>query len=220
MDELPLFLHGSGTIPLWLYEQILGNNCALSLVDRGKGKKKSVTLPADHIQRCGFDRSEALMPFRSRSFEGYRLLQEYFQFPERFRFFRLTGLRQAMSGFSGKTIDIVIQLTQRQADLENVVDKSNFMPFCTPAINLFPKRTDRISVNQKDWEFHVLPDRARPMDYEVSNVLSVTGYGAKAQDEQSFRPFYALKARDDGSAESAFYSIRRIPRLQSQRPQI
>jgi type VI secretion system protein ImpG len=216
MDELPLYLHGSGTIPLWLYEQILGNSCALSVVDRGKGKKTAVTLPAGHISRCGFDRNESLLPFRSRSFEGYRLLQEYFQFPERFRFIKFTGLKKATSGFGGKTMDIVIQLTQRQADLENVVDENNFLPFCTPAINLFPMRTDRIRINQKDWEFHVLPDRGRPMDYEVCHVQSVTGYGAKTQDEQTFQPFYALKERDDGSALAAFYSIRRLPRGQSQ----
>jgi type VI secretion system protein ImpG len=220
MDELPLFLHGSGTIPLWLYEQILGNSSALSLVDRGKGAKKPVTLDSSHIQRCGFDSEDALMPFRSRSFEGYRLLQEYFQFPERFRFVKLTGLKKAMSGFKGKSLDIVIQLTQRQADLENVVDETNFMPFCTPAINLFPMRADRININQKDWEFHVVPDRGRPMDYEVAHVLRVTGYGAKTQDEQTFRPFYALKDRDDGSGQAAFYSMRRMPRLQSQRQKL
>ena len=31
-----------------------------------------------------------------RSFQGYRLLQEYFSFPQRYRFFEVTGLAPAL----------------------------------------------------------------------------------------------------------------------------
>ncbi len=36
-----------------------------------------------------------MLPYPRRSFPGYRLLQEYFTFPEKFFFFDVTGLREA-----------------------------------------------------------------------------------------------------------------------------
>ena len=44
------------------------------------------------IRPVGFDDDEALLPVTLRSFQGYRLLQEYFAFPQRYRFFELSGL--------------------------------------------------------------------------------------------------------------------------------
>ncbi len=40
----------------------------------------------------GFEEDEALLPYPKRSFDGYRLLQEYFTFSEKFLFFELSGL--------------------------------------------------------------------------------------------------------------------------------
>ena len=53
-------------------------------------------LPAAAIRPVGFTDDEALLPVTLRSFQGYRLLQEYFAFPQRFRFFELTGLARAL----------------------------------------------------------------------------------------------------------------------------
>ena len=61
--------------------------------------------------------------------------------------------------------------------LEALVDRDSLALFCTPAINLFPKRLDRIQLGTGVWEYHVVPDRTRPMDYEVHSIASVTGFG-------------------------------------------
>src|SRR5262249_50795610 len=101
------------------------------------------------------------------------------------------------------------------AVLEKLVDASNFSLFCTPAINLFARPADRISVNDGAPEFHVVPDRTRPMDFEVYGVSSVTGYGAGADSEQQFLPFYAASsARSD--AGNSYFTVRREPRLMSE----
>ena len=44
------------------------------------------------------------------------------------------------------------------ATLESVVDASNLALFCSPAINLFSKRADRIHVGESSYEYHVVPD--------------------------------------------------------------
>jgi len=215
MKELPLFLGGSGTIPLTLYEQILGGACGFSIITGSKTKRRVSTLAAEKIQTFGFASDQAMLNFRSRSFEGYRLLREYFAFPERFRFINFTGLQKALEQADGQAFEMVVHLKSRENDLENVVDKSHFLPFCTPAINLFPKRTDRISLNAKDYEFHLVADRSRPMDYEIHQVLGVTGYGKHADERQQFLPFYGLKDDHSPSEHAAFFTTQRKPRVLS-----
>jgi len=216
IKELPMFLGGSGTLPMALYEQILAGVCGFSIVTGSKKKDRRVyPLAADNITSYGFGSDQAMLKYRSRSFEGYRLLREYFAFPERFRFINFTGLDTVLSEAKGKSFDMVIHLSSRDTDFENIVSKGNFIPFCTPAINLFPKRADRITLNNKDYEFHVVADKSRPLDYEVLQVLSVSGYGKQADDRQQFLPFYGLKDEHIPAEHAAFFSVQRKPRLLS-----
>lgn len=215
MDELPLFLGGSGTLPLALYEQILAGVCGFSVITGDKQGRKTHSLSADNVQPYGFDEDQALLQYRSRSFEGYRLLREYFVFPERFRFVNFTGLGNIISQSNDTSFDMVIHLNKRDSDLENIVTESNFLPFCTPAINLFPKRADRITLNTRDHEFHVIPDRSRPLDFEVHQITDISGFGKQAEERQKFLPFYGLKDEHVPAQDAAFYTVQRKPRLLS-----
>lgn len=220
LDALPLYLGGTGRNPLWLYEQILSNVCGLSILVGEKDARKVVTLSANHLRRIGFGPEGAMLHFQSRSFDGYRLLREYFAFQERFRFIELSGLRQALEGREEERFEIVIHLSRRKSELENVVDKSSFLPFCTAAVNIFPKRADRIHINDRDYEYHVVPDRSKPLDFEVYQVLGVTGYGSQAQDSQDFLPFYGMSDARHPAEEAAYYTVQRQPRIVSSRQKL
>ena len=217
LDELPLYLAGSGHIPLWLYEQILNNKCGYSVITGSKDNSQVTDLPVDQIRRKGFEANEAMLNYRSRSFDSYRLLQEYFAFPERFRFINFRGLSKALKKGTGDHFEIVIHLSERKPDLENVVDENNFLPFCSSAVNIFRKRCDRIHINDKEFEYHVVPDRSKPLDYEIYQVIGVTGYGSQADEKQEFVPFYGLSSEDRQGDRSAYYTVQRKPRLTSSR---
>jgi type VI secretion system protein ImpG len=174
-------------------------------------------LPASCVKTVGFDDSESLLPSGRRSFQGYRLLQEYFAFAQRYMFVELAGLQAGLRSCNAAEVDIVILLNRADAHLEQTLDGSNFALHCTPAINLFSRRADRINVSNEQFEYHVLADRTRPMDFEVFQIDSVTGYGSGADSEQAFHSFY--NAKDVGSLhqDKAFYQIRREQRSISQR---
>ena len=215
LKELPIFLGGSGTVPLALYEHILSGICGFSIITGKKKNRQVFPLTKDHVAPHGFEANQAMLNYQSRSFEGYRLLREYFAFPERFRFINFTGLDKVLSKASGKSFDLVLHLESRNGDLESVIGKGNFLPFCVPAINLFPKRADRITLNTSDHEFHVLADRSRPLDYEVHQVLAVTGYGKQAEQQQKFLPFYGLKDDQVPAENSSYFTVQRKHRLLS-----
>jgi type VI secretion system protein ImpG len=223
IEDLIVHLRGTGDVPPRLYAQLLGRTRAVAV--RGTGGN-AATAKWHHVSgtslvsRVGFDDSEALLPATSRSFQGYRLLREYFVFPQRFLFVQFTGIGPALRATRDREADVLVFLSEESRELENALDPANFALHCTPAINLFPKRADRIHVTDRAWEFHVIPDRTRTLDYEVFQVLSVAGYGASADLQTEFRPFYAANEGDvDSGRTGAYFAVNRLPRAASAKEQ-
>ncbi len=215
LDSLPLFLRGSGAIPYRLYEQLMANVKAVAAKYK-TGSHAEFRYAGGHIVRgLGFEKDEALLRQTPRSFDGYRILQEYFAFPERYLFAELMGLSPLISECETDELELYLLLERSDGQLIDALDKSNMSLFCVPAINLFSKRTDRIHVDRKQNEYHVVVDRTRPMDYEVFSVDQVTGFGSDQRNEQVFLPFYGSKSVYLNQAETAFYMLRRLKRVLS-----
>jgi type VI secretion system protein ImpG len=157
-----------------------------------------------------------LPPTRT-GFGGFRLLQEYFVLPERFQFFGLRGLQDAFRLCSSEEVEIFIFFDRAQATLENALDAAQFRLNCTPALNLFPKRCDRLEIDSYDVEYHVLPDRNRPQDFEIYGIESVTGIMSGGQESFPIGPFYSVTHRSAASEQRSYFTIQRRPRLVSTR---
>lgn len=215
LDRLCFYVAGRDDVANKLYELCLATGLG-GLVLPTKGMPRwHEFVPATNIRPVGFADNQALLPVTLRSFQGYRLLQEYFSFPHRYRFFEVSGLERAVSRASTDEIELVLLFGRGDATLESVVDASNFALFCTPAINLFPKRVDRINVGDGAHEYHVVADRTRPMDFEIYEVTDVVGHGIGSDSEQQFLPFYAAYSTHEEHPQSAYFTIRREPRLVS-----
>jgi type VI secretion system protein ImpG len=217
LENLRLFIRGSEQIPGRLYEQLLAQGRALVVRPPGRPIPWQEVLPAACIGRVGFEDEESLFPIGPRSFAGYRLLREYFAFPQRFLFVDLRGLLAAARRCGGPELEVVVLLAQGDPALASGIDAGNFALFCTPAINLFPRRADRIHLDTARHEHHLVPDRTRPMDFEVFSVGRVAGIGTQADQETVFRPLYALTDRGERVPGGAYYTIRREPRRLSER---
>jgi type VI secretion system protein ImpG len=217
LDELTFFIRGAENVPTKIYEQIFGHGKNVAVQPSKKPFGWQHVLPAASIQPVGFRDDEALLPVVARSFRGYRLLQEYFAFPHRFLFFRISGLRQSLKECTASMVDLVIFMDEEDLTLEGRMDAGNIALHCAPAVNLFPKRADIIHLSDKFSEFHVVPARTRPMDYEVYRVTGVTGYGVRSDDRQTFSPFYSASDFADAGGSGAYFTVNRTPRLMSAR---
>jgi type VI secretion system protein ImpG len=93
LRSLRFYLNGESSLIHTLYE-LLCNNCTQILLrDRAPNTRKhAISLPGTQLQPDGFSDAQALLPYPRRSFSGYRILQEYFHFPEKFFFVELHGL--------------------------------------------------------------------------------------------------------------------------------
>lgn len=214
LDRLRLFLKGKDGIAPRIYEQLLGNCQSVIVRPKGGSKQWHDLLPKKSIRAVGFKRDESVLPYSKRSFDGYRILQEYFGFPERFLFVDFTQLKKSVSATGGTELEIIVLLNRRNSELEGTIDERNFALNCAPVVNLFPKRADRVHLKDRDHEYHLVPDRTRPMDYEVWSINDVQGFGSTAAPEKTFTPLYA-HSDTGGSGEKAYYTSRRQPRALS-----
>jgi type VI secretion system protein ImpG len=217
-DRLPIYLAGSEAIPAELYRQLIGETVGVVARsgDSASGPAGWTALQAP--RQTGFEDSQALLPTELRSFRGYRLLTEYFACPERFLFAELVGLDEAFAG-ARESCDVVLLFGRSSRILSGSLDSSNFRLFATPAINLFEKQLGRVQVTKHQHEFHAIPDRTRPLDFEIFRILDVKAYARDNVEGRTVAPLYAFGALLYDWSEALFFTTQLRPRRLSTREQ-
>ncbi len=216
LDELTFYLYGAGSQPGKLYEQIFAHATGVAVCTTGARPKQLTRLQPRTLQQVGFEEGESLLPSAGLSLAAHRLLAEYFALPERFNFVRLTGLATALQQVEASELDVIITLDAADGDLVDVISGDNFRLFCTPAINLFEKRADRIKIGGERVDLHVLPDRTRPMDYEVFGLTEVKAFIDSLEQSVALRPLYET-TETDRADDRTYYVAKRENRLFSTR---
>lgn len=211
-ENLPVYLAGSEAIPGELYRQMVGD--AVAMIGRaasapvGREGWTSLPLPEAH----GLDENCALLPHELRSFRGYRVLTEYFACPERFLFVNFRNLGKAFAK-SDDECEIIILFKRSTPVLDGSVSTSNFRLFSTPAINLFEKQLGRVAVKPHEHEHLLMPDRTRPLDFEVWRVLEMSAHVRGDPLPRPVAPLYAFGALLYDWRDALFY----VPRLKLRR---
>jgi type VI secretion system protein ImpG len=214
-DTLSLYLKGSDGQAERLYEYLLSRPCSAILRFGPPGHETVRPLPMP--EGLGFDDEQALLPDWQNAFSGYRLLQEYFAFPQRLLFVRQNGLRAALHDCRDMDFELLWFFEQHDDRLASQLDVNRFALHATPVINLFPMRAARIELTEERFEHHIVADPARPMDLEVCHVQTVRGYGEPGAPPIDFHPFYHACDHEAAEATNAGYQLRRAPRLPSAR---
>ena len=210
LEKLQFFLGGPETTRQRLYEQLSAHVNAIVVRPGTRPLPWQDRLPKTALSAAGFEPEEALLPRAPVSFDGYRLLQEYFAMPERLLFFTLDGLEKSAIRCASPDIEIIILLDRAEPSLM-AFGPEHMQLNCTPAINLFPKRSDRVNLVETDAEHMVVPDRMRPLDYEVFSVNQMEGFAADGGPSQPFFPFYAANDLSRNPGHRSYYLLRRQP---------
>ena len=112
LRSLRFYLNGESNLVHALYE-LLCNNCTQILIRdlTPNSRKAPLELPARALRPVGFEDHEAMLPYPRHSFSGYRLLQEYFTFPEKFFFLDLTGLDALEKAGFGPRVELIFLIS-------------------------------------------------------------------------------------------------------------
>lgn len=214
LDQLPIYLPGEERIASHLFELIHTSAVGSITAVPGKVEQTMQVVAKDAVSHVGLNPDENLLPLSWNSFLGTNLLQEYFACPSRFLFFSINQLAKGLSQIQGQEAEIIVLLNKAPGELAGHVDAQQFALFCAPVINLFPKRTDRLEIRPGQTEFHLVPDRSRPMDYEVFTVKNLSGQKAQDTEAVDFRALYQTLNHDEGNY-GRYFSVRRERRLPS-----
>lgn len=215
IEKLRLHIKATPDIAARLYEQLSANS--LGFYVRPARGGPAVSRPATAVRAVGFDEDEALLRTPRRGFDGYRLMQEYFAFPQRLLFFDLAELRGAFANCGTDPVEIFIALDRAQAALENALDATQLRLNCAPVVNLFSRDLDRLRVDAAATEQHVIPDRNRPMDFEVYQIERITGVNAGGKLLEEVCPLYLSSHESGVDRARPYYSVQRRSRLLSAR---
>lgn len=140
----------------------------------------------DCFKTVGFDSCDALLPYPTNVYEGYRILQEYLSFPEAFHFFDLVGLDQTVpKGFTGQ-FSIKFHFS-KTLPVDVRVKQESFQLYCTPIINLFEHDADPIDLSGRQSEYRVTPSSRYPSHYEIFSFESVEGWQDSSAKGQRIR---------------------------------
>jgi len=175
-----------------------------------------LALPRNPVTPAGFDEDDSLIPFPARSHPAYRLLTEYYCFPEKFNFFDIdmTALAAVLpSGCNSVTLHLALSglpADSNAARMLGTLTTNNMLLGCTPVVNLFQQAAEPTLLTHTTASYPVLPD-LKPYGFEVYSIDSVKMVRQKEEGGGmvDFRPFYSLRHGETPEEKGHYWVMRR-----------
>lgn len=216
VSSFPIHLVGAEADAAMLYEQIFARRAGLHLRHLDAfGDPQFIDMSDVRVEQVGFADEDALLPYDPRLFRGFSLLQEYFIFPRKFLGFRLVSEKRELFPAPAREIDLVMTFREPSTRLAAAIDARMFALYAAPAVNLFPKSTDRVPVSPNQHEFQIIPDRSHPLDFEPHSLIDVFAHYAGNARKERLTPLYGAPPDADAAQARLHYTIRRLPRRRS-----
>lgn len=207
MKSLRFFIRGVSHAAMDLYE-LIHNDAIEVLLARSPKDPNPVRLSAGSIRPIGFEPDECIFPPQPRTFNGYRLLTEYFAAPEKFMFFDVEGIKaEDLQGFGG-SLHLFILMKRHVGAVEQFVEPETIRIGCTPMVNLFEQRCEPIRVSYATQDYRVVPDARQPRAFEVHSLSSVTAIDSD-REEKVYHPFYSVRHAGEQRQRRGFYHLHR-----------
>jgi type VI secretion system protein ImpG len=215
LETLSFYLNGESSVVHALYELLCRNCVRILLRDPSKPKAPVREISARNLQPMGFGENEDVLPYPRRSFAGYRLLQEYFAFPEKFFFMSLKGLSTLQrAGFTSKA-ELLFLISPFEQDgrhqrLEVAVNERTLRLGCAPAVNLFSQVAEPILVDQTRYQYPIVPDARRRQTMEIYSVDEVLSTDAETHETVNYHPLYSERHAVQGTSPAYWYITRAL----------
>ena len=208
IETLRFYLSGESQVTHRVYEALFAHCYSVELRDPARARAP-VTLMAPALRDVGFGKDEGLLPYSARSFLGYRLLSEYFHFPDKFLFVDVVNLAPLRTAKFEREVEVRFCLDQ----LPRVekIDAPLFRLGCAPAVNLFQQVAEPIRLSHAVAEYRVIADIRRQRTTEIYSIDSVTSTTPESGKMLEFQPFYSFKHSFERQKQQAFWHATRRP---------
>ncbi|AHG19554.1 type VI secretion protein [Chania multitudinisentens RB-25] len=135
----------------------------------------TIPMPDFDFNPVGFEREDALLPYPKNAYMGYRILQEYFCFPEGFLFFDVTGIVDLPPHLNASEFTLNLYFSQALPP-EVKIRPTTLRMNCTPAINLFHHDSEAIELDGTQTEYPLCASYQHPERYDIFSVDRVDSW--------------------------------------------
>ncbi|ANE76697.1 type VI secretion system baseplate subunit TssF [Dickeya solani] len=171
LDKLRFFLGGDRYTAYELYFWIASQLSHIELEIDGKRFRQE----ANVLKTVGFEREDAMLPYPGNVYSGYRILQEYFCFPESFLFFQLSGASWPNQPLM--VTDFKLHFCfDRPLPAELKIRPDSFMLNCVPAINLFRHDSEPINLDGRQTDYPLKASYRHADSFEIFSIDKVEGW--------------------------------------------
>lgn len=207
LQSLRFFLDGEPALMHLLYQLLLADDLEVRAGGGGVEAGRLSMLAPGAVRPVGFAREDGLLDYDDRSFLGYRLLSEYFSFPEKFLFLDFEGLGKVSADIVGGRLVIQCLFRHfpangRHLRLLEQLDARHLRLGCTPVVNLFRQAAEPIRLTHRRTAYPVMADARAPQAYEVVRIgrVQCIERGSDTTVVRDVLPLYAVDG--DGRGES------------------
>lgn len=195
IDELSLYFDGVGQAAPSTLATLCTNTRRIIAVSVANGSRQVVGdwPPEAVLELDALRRDSALLPeSETELYAGFRLLQEYFLLPERFRLLSIRlGLRITPPV---ERIELYFVFETVPQSLTTTLERTHLVPWCVPVVNLFSRALDRAPLEGGIDQVRLVVDRTRATDYEVVRVQEASAWIAGRAKGIALLPLYAEDA--------------------------
>ncbi|EFD5090325.1 type VI secretion system baseplate subunit TssF [Escherichia coli] len=149
---------------LWFCEYLQGADLTVG--------EQHIRLPEFMLKAVGFEPQDAMLPWPKNVHSGYRILQEYFCYPDAFLFFDLCGCPALPDGLQAEFFTLQLRFS-RPLPVDIRLRRDSLRLYCAPAINLFIHHAEAITLDNRRADYPLVPSRHYPQHYDVFSVNSV-----------------------------------------------
>lgn len=214
-DTLTLYLDGKNESACDLYHCLFEQVEAISLeVIKEDEVCANLTLDSSSIIPSGFNNDESVIPNSEFIAPGYLTAQEFFCFPEKFRFIELKDMQRIAAAIEKHKADR-IRLSVRFAEQVpwGTGDPGHDIKLnCVPIINLFKGSARPILLDHSREEYRVIPESTKSMFCELYCMDEVVAQGSGYAEPT---PLYAFESFDHVTEveQRSFYRLKTSPKM-------
>lgn len=183
LNNLRLFINGFNKQDYLIYK-ILMTDVSCITIQNSSATDNYEVLAKDSVKSVGFSEHDSILPcYRNTDLLPYKLITEFFAFPQKFLF---CDINLSSIDFSSYQNDLIINIYLNNDELDGNISKDNFILNALPVINLFSKESKQIAIDEESSEYKIIMDDKKPDYFKIYQIEKVM-IGLKGEEKEAHK---------------------------------
>lgn len=209
LDTFLFHLYGESALVHLIFEDVY--RCVEKGIIAEVPGEKPVYFP-HMIENVGLEADETSWPKSPYGTHALQLFMEYFHFPEKFQFMRLSNMQRLREkiNMNGNRLNLYMPLKDGHMLVGREIPTSTLRLDCTPIINLFSCTTDPLRLDPRQSQHRLIPDQRYDKTQEIYAIQSVHAR-LEGGEEMDYTPYFSARYHQAEAAQTVYWLSQRKP---------